>query len=185
MDNRTRRLAYLGLLTALGVVLTRFASVRLTFAGVENIRFGFGHLPIILAGVLYGPLAGAAVGAATDVLGFFLSPMGAYMPHFTVIAALTGALPPLFLAVFGPRPAGTPSFVQLLVSVALTQILCAVLLTPYCLKLLFGMPWAVTVPPRVIAQAFLIPIYASLMHLIFRSVSGLVPVRGKSEASPL
>ncbi len=169
-------MTYLALLTALAVVLTRYASVRVSFAGVENVRFGFGQFPAIMAGVLYGPWGGAAVGALADVVGYLLSPIGPYMPHFTLTAALTGALPALFLAVLRPKRVSAPSFGHLLLAVGLAQALVAIGLTPYFLKILFGMPWAVTVIPRVVAQAILIPVYASLLHLIIRSVSDLAPV---------
>ncbi|RJQ08638.1 MAG: folate family ECF transporter S component [Bacillota bacterium] len=180
MDYRTRRLTYLGLLIALAVVLTRYASVRLPIAGVENIRIGFGHFPIIMAGVLYGPIAGAGAGALADLIGFALSPMGVYMPHFTVASALTGLLPGVLLSVWRPQGAGVPSFARLLVSIALTQLLIAVVLTSYALWLLFGHPFAFTLVTRLVTQAFLVPLYASVMHLVFRSVNGLAPTWERS-----
>lgn len=178
MAYRTRRLAFLGLLTALAVVL-RLVSVRIPLAGVESFRIGFGHFPILMAGVLYGPLAGAAVGALSDLVGYFLSPMGPYMPHFTLVYALTGFLPAVMLAALRPKRTGPPSLGQLTVVVGLTQALVAVLLTSYFLKALFGMPWAVTLLPRVIVQAILIPTYATLTHIIIRSTAGLAPVWDK------
>jgi len=176
----TRRLAYLALLMALTVVLTRYASVRLVLFGVEGVRIGFGHFPVLMAGVLYGPLAGAIVGGASDLIGYFLSPLGPYMPHFTVIAMLTGALPALLLAALRLRRRGTPSLAHLVIAIASTQVACAVFLTPLCLKMLFGMPLAATMIPRVIAQAILIPVYVSLMQVILRSVGGLAPVWEKA-----
>ncbi|MEW6032542.1 MAG: folate family ECF transporter S component [Bacillota bacterium] len=172
----TRRLAYLGLLVALAVVLTRFASVRVAIGGIEGVRLGLGHFPLIMAGVLYGPLAGAAAGAVADITGFFISPMGPYMPHFTLTAALTGALPALFLAVMRPRRAGAPSLARLAAAIALSQGIVAVILVPYFLKALFGLPPAVTVPPKVVEQAIVIPSYALLLHLLLRRLTGLVPV---------
>ncbi|MFP4017550.1 MAG: folate family ECF transporter S component, partial [Halanaerobiales bacterium] len=93
MDNSTRRMVYLSFLIALSIILTRVFSLRIAIGGVEGIRIGFGALPIILASVLFGPLAGGIVGAVSDVLGFFINPMGAYMPHFTLTAFLTGFIP--------------------------------------------------------------------------------------------
>jgi len=182
-DSRTKRLTYLGLLVALAVVLTRFASVRLTVAGVENVRVGFGHFPVLFAGILYGPLAGAAVGALADLIGYSLSPMGPYMPHFTLAWALTGALPPLVLAALPRRPR-VPTVGRLLVAIGVTQATVAVLLTSLFLRLLFGMPWTVTVTPRVVVQAVLVPVYATLTHMILRSVAGLAPA-WPAQAAPV
>lgn len=82
MKISTRKLVFLSLLTALGIVLTRFLSLRLPSFGVEGIRIGIGSLQMIFAGMVFGPIAGGLVGAVTDVVGFWISPMGAYMPHF-------------------------------------------------------------------------------------------------------
>ena len=70
----TRGMAYLAFLTALGVVLTRFASIRIVVMGVEGIRVGFGGFPIIFAGLLFGPAAGGIVGALTDIIGYISLP---------------------------------------------------------------------------------------------------------------
>ncbi|HCW50822.1 MAG TPA: folate family ECF transporter S component [Clostridiales bacterium] len=189
LDSRTRRLAYLGLLIALSVVLTRFASVRIALLGVEGIRIGFGGFPIIMAGVLYGPLAGAAVGAIADVVGFAMSPMGPYMPHFTLTSALTGALPALFISAARTKAGAPPSLGLLLGAITFGQTITSVLLVPYFLQSLFGMPWQVILPPRLISQAVSIPAYALLLHLLLRRVPGLAPrwetaaaARGPSDA---
>lgn len=176
MDTRTRRLAYLGLLIALAVVLTRVASVRVAIGGVEGIRLGFGAFPLILAGVLYGPVAGAMVGALSDILGFFISPIGPYMPHFTLTAALTGALPALLLAVPRGGTLGPPSLARLAVALSLGQLVSSVLLVTYFLQTLFGLPWEVTLLPRVISLALTVPAYAVLLHMLIRRVPGLVPL---------
>ncbi|NLY05810.1 folate family ECF transporter S component, partial [Candidatus Sordicultor fermentans] len=80
---RTKALVYLGFLTTLSIVLTRLASIRIPLGGVEVIRIGFGQLPVIMAGIYFGPGSGALVGGLSDFLGFFLNPMGPYLPHFT------------------------------------------------------------------------------------------------------
>jgi len=178
LESQARRLAYLGLLVALAVVLTRVASVRIAIMGVEGVRLGFGHFPVILAGILFGPLAGAAAGALADVVGFAVSPMGAYMPHFTFAWALTGALPALALKVFAPnRSPAALGVGRLFAAIAFGQLISSVLLIPYFLELLFALPWEATFPPKIVSEAITIPAYAVLMHLLLRRVAGLIPVR--------
>ena len=115
-----RDMVVLSLLIGLNVVLTRIASIRIPIGGVESLRIGFGAVPVIFAGLFFGPRAGAVVGALGDVAGFIMSPAGgAFMPHFTLTAALTGAIPPLALRLFRHREhVAEHSFIELLVAIA-------------------------------------------------------------------
>lgn len=83
-----------GLLAGLSIVLTRAFSFMVPLAGLPALRIGFGGLPVIIAGILFGPLVGGAVGLVADLIGFMINPMGgAYFPGFTVSAALSGFIP--------------------------------------------------------------------------------------------
>lgn len=162
----TQRLAYLALLVALGVVLTRVASLRVAIGGVEGIRIGFGGLPAILAGVLWGPGAGALVGGLGDVIGYFVNPMGAYMPHFTLTAALTGVLPALVLKLV--RQERHPGLGALLLAILVGQTVTSLILVPYFLQVLFGIPWQPLLVPRLIGQAVHVPVYAFFIYALVR-----------------
>lgn len=80
-----RTLVGCALLTALAVVLARL----LSFAPTESTRYSLETLPILLAGLLFGPLAGALVGFASDFLGCLLSPWG-YNPLLCLPPMLLG-----------------------------------------------------------------------------------------------
>ncbi len=81
------------LLTAISIVLTRFFSYMIPLGGMPALRIGFGNVPLIAAGMMFGPLVGGAVGVVADLIGYVLNPMGgAYFPGFTVSAALYGVL---------------------------------------------------------------------------------------------
>ncbi len=166
MKISTRRLVILGLMVSLNVVLTRFASVRLAIGGIEGVRIGFGTFPAIFTGLTMGPLAGAFVGSLGDVVGFFLHPMGAYLPHFTLSAALTGILPPLFWGLLGRKEA----FLPLLGAVAGTQLVTSVILVPYFLKTLFGLPPAATVPGAIVSLILATPVYTMLYIRLNKSL---------------
>lgn len=153
---------------AMSVVLTRFASLRIAVAGVEGVRVGLGSLPNIMAGIVLGPLYGAISGAASDVIGFMMSPMGAYMPHFTVTAALLGALPGAALTVLG-RGAAQGRRIDTIRLAAAIFIGIAVVswgLTPYFLHSLFGLKRQVTMPPRILSALIEAPLYTMLIKAI-------------------
>ena len=168
---KTKRKATLAVLVSLQIVLTRLASLRISLGGIEGIRFGFGAFPAIFAGIAYGPLAGGLVGALGDVIGYFINPMGAYMPHFTLTAALTGAIPGLIVkALGGPHKIGLP---HLLVAVAFGQLISSVLLVPLFLRQLFGLPLAATLPAKLVGEAVNVPLYAFLFQALQRRLVGL------------
>ena len=84
----TKTLAYCALLAALSVVLARLFALM----PEESARFSLEAVPIYLAGVLFGPLAGGLVGFSADFVGCLFSPFG-YNPLFCV--------PPILYGVFG------------------------------------------------------------------------------------
>lgn len=162
---RVKKLVTLAFLIALAVVFTRFLSLRITLGGVEGIRIGFGGFPIIVAGIIFGPVAGGIVGALADVLGFIISPMGAYMPHFTLTAALTGILPGL---VFNYLSGRKTTFLNLVIAIGIGQVVSSVILVPFFLQILFGIPFKATFIPKIIGQFIHIPLYAYFMRILMR-----------------
>jgi ECF transporter S component (folate family) len=83
------------LMIALSVVLTRFLSLNVPIGGGVGARIGLGHLPIIFAGIVLGPVHGLIVGAAADLTGHFLWPVGPFVWQITAISALNGVIPAL------------------------------------------------------------------------------------------
>lgn len=166
MKINTRKLVFLSLLTALGIVLTRFLSLRLPLFGVEGIRIGIGSLPMIFAGMVFGPVAGGLVGAVTDVVGFWISPMGAYMPHFTFTAFLTGFIPGFVMIYIFKN---VRNFKTLLISIAVGQIITSIILVPYFIHILFGVPFKPLLIPRLIGQPINIIVYSYLIKILFKN----------------
>ncbi|MBS4540117.1 folate family ECF transporter S component [Clostridium sp. D2Q-11] len=93
----TRHLVAASLLTAISIILTRMFSLIIPIAGVQALRIGFGGIPVMISGILFGPIIGALTGTVADLIGFMLNPMGGpYFPGFTLSAALSGFIPGLF-----------------------------------------------------------------------------------------
>ncbi len=83
-----KALVLLGLMVALNVVLGRL-SIQIT----PEVRISvFGYIPIVLAGMLMGPLYGGLVGAAGDVINYalFTHAYGGYFPGYTFTALVSG-----------------------------------------------------------------------------------------------
>lgn len=154
-----------GLLIALSIILTRVASLRVAIGGVEGIRVGLGKLPIILGGVIFGPLAGGLIGAFSDLLGYFINPIGVYMPHFTLTSALTGIIPATILILMRKDE---PNVFDLSIAITTGQVITSIILIPYFLNILFGLSWKVLMPPRMVAEPIQIFIYTYTINIILK-----------------
>lgn len=82
-------LVFCSVLAALGVVLGQIFSIKIG----DSLRIGFGNLPVIMAGCLFGPLAGASVGAVSDIIGAVASySIGSLNPIITLAMVAEGVL---------------------------------------------------------------------------------------------
>ncbi len=149
----TAEITKIGLLVAISVVLSRFLSFKMVFMGIEGVRIGFGSFPIVFAGIVMGPFAGIVTGVLSDLIGYMVSPLGPYMPHFTFNAALTGFIPALILhnSYIKKRDLSLP---YLLIGIGIEEFITVVILLPYFLTSLFGIP-AQKIIPAYIARAIL------------------------------
>ncbi len=165
MKISSHKITTMGFLIALSIILTRIASLRLAIGGVEGIRIGLGRLPIILGGIIFGPLAGGLIGAFSDLLGYFINPIGAYMPHFTLTSALTGIIPAIILILMRK---GEPNIFNLGIAITAGQVITSIILIPYFLNILFGLPWKVLMLPRIISEPIQVFIYAYIINIILK-----------------
>ena len=84
----TKSLAYCAMLSALQVVLARLIIPM----PAADTRFSLEAIPVVLAGILFGPVPGAMVGFGSDLVGCLFSGYG-YNPLF--------CLPPILYGLFG------------------------------------------------------------------------------------
>lgn len=89
----TKMLATLSILVAMEVIIARFGTIRPT----ESIKISLDFIPIVIAGILYGPVPAVIMSILADVLGAFLFPVGPFFPGFTLTAAVTGLIYGLLL----------------------------------------------------------------------------------------
>ncbi len=87
----TKTIASCALLAAMNVVLSRM----LGFMPTQAARFSLEAVPVILSGILFGPLAGAMVGFTGDFVGCLFSPFG-YNPIYCIPPILYGLSGGLF-----------------------------------------------------------------------------------------
>jgi ECF transporter S component (folate family) len=166
MKISSHKITTMGLLMALAIILTRIASLRIAIGGVEGIRIGLGRLPIILGGIIFGPLVGGIIGAFSDLIGYFINPIGVYMPHFTLTSALAGMIPAFVLSLF--RKKEELKTLELGIAITAGQVITSIILISYFLNIVFGLPWKVLLPPRIVAEPIQIFIYTYTINMILK-----------------
>ena len=139
----TRQLTTLALLTAIEIVLSRFLSIS-----AWNIKIGFSFIPVVVAAILYGPLAAGIVGALADFLGAVLFPIGAYFPGFTLTAFLTGC-------VFGIFLHKKQGWLQIITAVGINQFVLSLFLNTLWISVLYGSPYVPLLATRVVQSLIL------------------------------
>ena len=85
----TKMITTLGLFTALSIAIGFVCKTYLTFGAV---RITFENIPIILAGIFYGPISGAVVALVSDTLSCLTSPNPALNPIITLGAISIGII---------------------------------------------------------------------------------------------
>lgn len=175
MKISSRIITNMGFLIGLSIILTRIASLRIAIGGVEGVRIGLGKFPVILGGILFGPLAGGIIGALSDLLGYIINPIGAYMPHFTITSALSGIIPVVILRLL--KRSEEIKTIELAFSIAVGHIVTSLIMIPYFLHTIFGIPWAVLMPARLIAAPFNILIYTYLIKILLKRNNIMADIR--------
>ena len=82
-----------GLFIAMSLVLKVIFSFIIPLAGVPALRINFASIPLMLSGIILGPLPGFLTGAVADIINFIVKPDGPFFPGFTLTSGLIGFLP--------------------------------------------------------------------------------------------
>ena len=129
-----RALTIAALLTAMSMVIGIFCKNYLNFGG-GLFRVTFENLPIILSGILFGPIVGGIVGAATDLISYFLSSQ-IYPPNLIVTF---GAMSVGFVSgLFSRYVVKKPSYSQIIVSGMAAHIVGSMIIKSAGLFVFYG-----------------------------------------------
>ena len=156
----TKTLTTCALLAALGVVLARLIVPMPN----EFTRFSIEAVPTVLAGVLFGPVAGALVGFVADLVGCLFSGFG-YNPLFCVPPILYGMCGGLFRRFVAKKL----SFGRILLTIAPAAIFGSVLWQSFALDFVYGTGFLVLLSTRGIQFAIVMVLEALIIHLLFKS----------------
>ena len=165
-----RTLIILALLAAIAALFKAFFSIQIAPAGLKAVDVSFTPIPVMLAGIFFGPLAGFITGFVADTAGFFMGvQVGAYNPIFSITMGLFGVIAGLF---YSRSPKN--SIWKATAATATAQIIVSAVLNTLVVWLYYGVSLAVLLPTRLIAAAVELPIYAWLLMLLIEALKPLV-----------
>ena len=124
----------LTLLSAMSVVLGKLLAINLG----DTLRISFENLPVLFAGLAFGPFAGAAVGAVADIVGCLVVGY-AINPFITLGAAVIGATAG-FVKKLLPSTA-LPEWSTVALSVAAAHLNGSVIMKTVGLSVFYSMPF--------------------------------------------
>lgn len=136
--NAIVRLCYLALLCAMSVTLGYVAKM---IFGTSPLRVTFENLPIVFAGIVFGPISGGIVGAVADLVNCLFAGQAPIL-LITLGAMLVGVLSGLLSHSLWKKP----TYVNLLTVELLTQGIASVIVKSLALHLYFSYSYILLLP---------------------------------------
>lgn len=124
------------MLTALSVLIGIFCKTFLQHPALVYYRITFENLPVILSGLLFGPMVAAMVGVSADFISCLCSPNPAINPLISLGAATVG-----IMAGLAPYIVKKKCALQTALAVFLAHLFGQVLIKSVAKMISFGMPW--------------------------------------------
>lgn len=163
--NRLRIMTSVAMLTALSVIVERF----LPIVNTDTVRISLGNVPIVIASIFFGPIAGMLCGAISDLLGCLLSGYPPY-PVLMLAPIMTGFIPGFASLLFGKKiKGGMSNILFLAVVMTFTGIVSSVIITTLGLHLLYGTPVMVLLYQRVPVSFLSIFVDTAVLFLLLKN----------------
>ena len=141
LSGNLRLLAVSAFLAALSIICGKYLALSLG----NVLRFSFENLPILLAGMMFGPIVGMTVGVVADLLGCVMVAY-AINPLVTIGAACIGFLGGVLFRV----TKRLPLLWQTCVTVILTHLVASVLVKTFGLAQYYDMPFHIVLLWRLL-----------------------------------
>lgn len=164
---KTKKLILSALLIALSIVLTRFMSFYVPIGGSTTVRAGIGHVPILLAGLFLGPVAGAFVGGISDILGVVIFDPYPPFPGFTLSAICLGLISGLCMKFSKKRPL---SFKHILLIVFIAEIPASMFINTISAAILYGISFSYLFPIRAVSTIVFSIVYSILVNALYQKL---------------
>ncbi len=171
MQPTTKTIVYMGVFTAMTVLLSYVFSIRTTFVHVT-----FGFLPIALFGAMSGPWKAGTMAALANIIGTAALGMSIFFPGFILSDFLTGWIYGYF---FYQREI---SWKTTWLPFLLVTVLIHLGLNTLWLTLFYQKAVGAIFMSRLLKNILCYPLEISLFLMISRSMTILVPISAKHKS---
>jgi len=156
-----KRLILMAMFIALQIVLSKFLMLQLS----GSIRLSIDSVPILLAGIWFGPIAGGIVGTFADLLGTLLFPTaGAYYPPLTIAFFLIG----FSAGLLSIATRKLRSVFRTALIVVPSELIGSFLFKSFALSLLIGIPFPAMLAGRALPVAIVMVVNTILVTVLDR-----------------
>lgn len=164
----TRKIVYAGMFIAMSMVLKLF-EVSVT----QNFRVGLTTLPLMVSGMILGPVYGFATGVLADILNFFMKgDGGAYHLGFSISNGLYGLIPGMMLYWLNSRKKEF-SLSSILVTVIICEVVCSIVLNTVFLVQLYGAATTAIIPQRVVKALVMIVVNTAILTVLYKNAKNM------------
>lgn len=150
-------------LTATSIVLGKYLAINLS----DVLRFSFENLPIVLAGVAFGPIAGIAVGVVADLLGCILVGYG-INPLVMLGAASIGAISGIFRFLFN-KSGGVSLFLKIICAEIAAHLVGSVVIKTVGLSAWYDMRLEILMLWRLLNYTIITVLEVPLLYAILKN----------------
>lgn len=155
--SKTKKIILAGLLLATTIILNRFLSIKTPIVVIS-----FAFIPIMLSGMLLGPMWTMLISGLADLIGALLFPFGAYFVGYTISSTLSGLIYGLFLQ-RKYNKTNKKLLLNLIISSLIVLIVCNGILNSVWIYITTKKAIAVILPTRLLKQIIMLPINVIVM----------------------
>ena len=162
IQNNLKLTVILALLCAISIVAGKYLAIR----GGEVMRFSLENMPVIFAGMAFGPVAGMLVGVVSDLIGCVL--VGYTInPIVTVGAGAIGLVSGLMPIILKKANISTPLMTA--ITVASAHIIGSVIIKTIGLYTYYTMPFTVLLLWRVLNYLIVGGLDGGVVYVLLRN----------------
>ena len=149
------------MLTAMSVVIGIFCKSMLNF-GAGLFRITFENLPILMAGIMFGPVVGGIVGLAADIVSYFLSGQIYPLNLVVTLGAMSVGVVSGFLAKYVFKKHG---YARIIFPSAIAHVVGSMIIKPIGLFAIYGLPVLWRIPLYFVIA----PLEITILCVIYRN----------------
>ena len=129
----------------------------------DSIKISLTFIPVVIAAYIYGPAGAGTVAGLADIIGCIIKPHGMIYPPITMTEIAVGIVFGLFLY-------KKWSFIRVLFSAGITQLIISAFVTPLWLYFLYGMNYTTLLAARIPQILIMLTIELVLIPVMLKTM---------------